>query len=30
MMHTLVRLAIDLVELNLLARISGREDFDRD
>jgi hypothetical protein len=30
MMNTLMRLAIDLVELNLLARINGREDPDRD
>jgi hypothetical protein len=30
MMHTLVRLAIDLVKLNLLAGISSREDLDRD
>jgi hypothetical protein len=29
-MHPLVRLSIDLVELNLLARISSREHLDSD
>jgi len=29
-MHTLMRLAIDLVKFNLLARIGSREYLDRD
>ena len=30
MMHTLMRFAVDLVELNLLARIGSRKDLHRD